>query len=204
MPLIKHIHVNDLELIVWKIEESKAFFSQNLILNKEESEEYLLIQTENRKLEWLAARYVQRCLVNDSLLKDDCGKPKLESLRGFVSLSHCAHYAAASYSKSQQTGIDVELVHPRILRIADKFSSAEERSFVVKENEVTQLIALWCIKESVYKWYGKKNLNFINNIQVQGFSMNDKEAQVNFSFGNYKEALSVQIESIDDFVLAYI
>lgn len=204
MPAVKLIKTNQHQVLLWKIEEDLDFFSQQITLSFEESQEYSYIKTENRKLEWMAARFVQRQVIDDNLSKDGFGKPHLKSKKGNISISHCKNYAVAAFSQKEAIGVDIEPIHEKILRIASKFMNEKEFAFINKEHQTAHLIACWCIKEAVYKHYGKKSLNFKEQIIIQNFDFNANLANVNLILNQEKLKLEVQLYWFEDLVLAFV
>lgn len=203
MPEIRRISTDTFQLLVWRIDEPLAFFAKELQFNKEEMEEYGNISYEARKLEWLAARYAQRQLYQASLTKDSWGKPHLDRGDGYISLAHCTGYAAAIYSPNTSVGIDIEPIHDKVQRIATKFLNEKELAFIDESNITEHYISAWSIKESVYKWYGKKKLSFKQNIQIDPFSLHEGQANVLFKAENQHENRKVYFEKIHHAVLAY-
>lgn len=204
MPAFEQINTDKHQLLIWKIEEPIEFFSKGLSLNLQESQEYSYINTENRKLEWMATRYTQRQLVEDQLIKDGFGKPHLATKNGAISLSHCKGYTAVLYSKQKHNGIDIEPIHEKIIRIASKFMSEQEFEFIDSKNKEAHLIACWTIKEAVYKYYGKKSLRFKEHIKIQAFKFGVSDAEVHLIHQDATEKLSVNIIWNDSFVVSYL
>lgn len=204
MPIAFEQKIDNKHIIVWEIVESLSFFTEKITLNKEESEAYHNIRFEKRKLEWMAARYAQRLLINDTTIKDEYGKPHLKNLNGHISISHCKNYAAAIFSKEKSVGIDIEPINEKILRIADKYTNQTEFNFIDKDNEVKHLITNWCIKEAVYKYYGKKELNFKEDILIQPYQLIDKICHVLLRKDNKQESLKVYFDAIKDISISFL
>ena len=204
MPAVKQLNTSSYRLLVWRIEEDVSFFSQSITLNTQEANEYSQISYEKRRLEWMAARYVQRQLCDHSLVKDEWGKPHLESQEGFVSIAHCNGYAAAIFSTQSPVGIDIEPIHDKVHRIAQKFLSEMEFNNMDALRMTEHLITSWGIKEAVYKWYGKKALSFQRNIQIQPFSLDSKHAEVLFLLNNQRIRKQVHIENLGTIILAFL
>ncbi|MEZ4929657.1 MAG: 4'-phosphopantetheinyl transferase superfamily protein [Chitinophagales bacterium] len=204
MPVAFEQKIEDKHIMVWEITEPLSFFAQQIVLNKEESEAYHNIRFEKRKLEWMAARYVQRLLINDTTTKDQFGKPHLQNLKGYISISHCQNYAAAIFSAQKPVGIDIEPTNEKILRIADKYTSQNEFNFIDKNKEVEHLVSNWCIKEAVYKYYGKKELNFKENICIQPYLLSDQTCTVLFSKNEEKEELKIHFNKIKDIIISFL
>tara|TARA_Y100000385_G_scaffold274163_1_gene316914 strand:+ start:310 stop:933 length:624 start_codon:yes stop_codon:yes gene_type:complete len=204
MPIIYQDESDSHQLLVWKITESLDFFAKELQLNKQEKEELANITFASRMLEWTAARYVQRILFPNGLKKDHWGKPHLEGDNGFISIAHCKGYAAAVYSASQSVGIDIEPVHDKVQRIAPKFLNENELIDIGLEGKSEYFVMCWSIKEALYKWYGKKQLSFKNNINILNFDREEKIAEVLFTRDAVKSLHQVKCKKIDNIILAYI
>lgn len=203
MPKVQEIRGEKFKLLVWKIEEEEDFFLSKLDLSFNEELEFKSIKAKNRKLEWLATRYTQRMLVSDSIAKDDFGKPFLDNFKGHISFSHCQDFAAVIYG-TNPVGIDIERLNPKIERIASKFLSVHELSFIDKQLYLKHLTMCWSIKESVYKYYGRKNLSFIDNIRIDSFQVSDSKVNVKLAAADYFEFLELSVESFDELILTYI
>ena len=203
MRAILQIKTDAYEVLVWKIEEDIEFFSKDLRLSYLESQDLANISKEFRKLEWMASRYVQRQVIKDSLVKDEWGKPNLANGKGFVSIAHCTDFAAAIYSEKEAVGIDIEPIHEKVLRIADKFLNLEELNFMDVNNQVEHVIASWCVKEAVYKWYGKRSLSFKNNIKMRPFPSGDVKVLVDFERDNIRVIKEVRVLKLENCMLAF-
>lgn len=203
MPAVLQMKTDAFEVLVWKIEEGIEFFFQELRFSFVESQEYVNISNESRKLEWLVSRFVQRQLIKDSLRKDEFGKPFLANQAGYISLAHCKDFAAAIYAKKGPVGIDIEPIHDKAFRIADKFLSEEELKFVDASIQPDHIISSWCVKEAVYKWYGKRSLSFKNNIKMRSFQLTDKAVIVDFERDNIQAIKEVYIFKIQNCMLAF-
>ena len=163
--------------------------------------------TDKRDLERAGALYALKQLLNDSSLVityDEYRKPYINNGVPHISISHSytklvviAHYGIS-------TGIDIEKVRDKIELIQHKFLSEAER-LVCNNNRVT-LTLYWAVKEAVYKAYGKKNLDFIDNIQIQTI----KTQAVNRIFVNlitdtYDKVYELQFEIMaEEYVMAYV
>ncbi len=156
---------------VWHITESL----DELLKMKQFSEEDLsLLKTfsyEHRKKEWLVSRILLEQMTGDKNLKiiyDEHNKPFIENSKEHISLSHSHNLLAAIIDK-KETGIDIELIKPNILKIKEKFMSALELKALEKGHKEEELTLYWCVKESLYKLYGKKQLTFKENLFVEPF-----------------------------------
>ena len=196
------------EIGVWKITENIDYFLERMPLI--ESEEQLLVKTHPaKKREWLAARYLLHLMSGRkeraACLKDDFGKPYIEDSPMLISMSHSRDMTAVIASP-QTCGIDIQLIVPKIKRIAQKFLHTElEFPYVSAKDTLRQLHCYWGAKESIYKAYGRKSLNFKKDMiidsfkfQAHGFAFNGilkKEA--------VKRTFNLHAEALDDYILVY-
>lgn len=105
-----------------------------------------------------------------TLSYDENGKPWPGNLDGFVSISHSANWFAVSYSKSHVQGIDVETVRPQLEIIAKRFLHPQEIQWLDTQAERQKALQIfWGAKESMYKAYGRKRLQFDSDIHVSEF-----------------------------------
>ena len=172
MPLILHEYpLPGTGIGVWQIQESAEWFRGRLQLNKHDEEELSGIIFPGRILEFLASRYILRLLIGSTeeqtLLKDEHGRPLLQNSHLHVSVSHCKGYAAAMINERCPAGIDIEQVHPRVRKIISKYLSDEELAALGGENVTDDaLILAWAVKEAVYKAHGIKGLSLRSHIHL--------------------------------------
>lgn len=179
MPLILDIQKPHFQLKVWHITEETSFFEDKIELFETEKEILSKIKREKRKQQWLAARFVLKSLTNnEEVVKNKHGKPFLKSKTGFISISHCENYAVAIYSKELNVGVDIEPQREKVKRVADKFLSKNELSFIEKNKEVKHLITCWAMKEAAFKWYGRKYISFRESIHISPYKYKDKLSRI--------------------------
>ena len=95
------------------------------------------------------------------------GKPNLVNIDGFISISHAADVAAIAISKKEEVGIDIEKMQEKITRIAPKFMLSEEIERSQGEHQVLDMYVHWCVREAVYKCYGRRQLDFRRHILLE-------------------------------------
>ncbi len=154
----------DRELIVWEIDETMNYFLKKL----PEDLQFLPSANEKRNLEWLASRYVLSLLVPETKIsKDQNKKPHLVDDFRYISISHTLGYAACMVS-TLPCGIDIELDHPRIKKIATKYNLPDELELLKKDvSYQKRLYQIWCAKEAMYKAYGLGGLDFKKELWVE-------------------------------------
>lgn len=178
MPLIRKIEKSspNVNLQLWKIEESLTFFTEKIgDLSNETTEEYHSIHHEKRRLEWLSSRWLLMNILKeydvtiDRLVKDEFGKPHIKDADLNLSISHAFPYVAVIVDPAESTGIDLEVPKEKIKRIAPRFLHADELSQC--SMDIYELTLYWCAKETLYKIFGRKRIQFnqqlfINPVQV--------------------------------------
>jgi phosphopantetheinyl transferase len=97
---------------------------------------------------------------------DVAGKPSIEGVAGYISVSHTKGYAVVAFSRECEVGVDVELVSRDVLSVAGRFMPAESLDVFpsVERNKVALLN--WCAKEALFKITGDLGGNFKDNISV--------------------------------------
>ena len=179
MPLFYQHNINqETKLGIWYIAEPESFFLDKVPMKRGVSHPF-------KRLQHLAGRYLLKALFPDFPLEEiriaDTRQPFLASEAYHFSISHCGNYAAAIVSTNSRVGVDIELITPRIERLADKFLHEEETHFFNDDyalfleqwglrGRVFQefLTLIWNAKEAIYKWYGRGELDFKRHMKLEG------------------------------------
>jgi 4'-phosphopantetheinyl transferase len=184
---------------LWRIEESSDELMQKYAEKKGPISDALTQKKDQVLAQSLAARLaLAACTDISALSTGSNGQPCVPA--GFVSLSHTTQYGLAAFHPQFPVGIDAEGPRPQILRIADKFSSSEERSLFTKENLEAGLLILWTCKEAVFKAYGKGDVDFKKHIQVRPFDPAD-QGQLAVHFGLDTQAWQVDYSKREDLTI---
>lgn len=193
-------------ITLWKIEEDVNFFLKYLSIKEEDLEICSNATHPMKQLEWLASRTCVKYTVGllehnyQGIEKDEHNNPYLSEIKGFVSLSHTSDYTVVIVSLVEEVGIDIERISDKLSRVAPKFLSDSEQLFA--GDDLFKMCIYWCAKESLYKWYGKKNLSFKDNIFIQPFEQ--KPTMVNgqiFIDGILKTEHKLNVFYVDDYVI---
>ncbi len=154
-----------------------------------------------RVLEQKGTKLLLEHLLNtqdDLLFYDDKGKPFLRNRKEHLSISHSHDYLVILLNEQANTGVDIELIRDKVQGIRHKFLSEEEQAFCGADTE--KMIRLWATKEALYKWYGKKELEFKSDLFVPPHAdPNLFEAQVRKN-GNVHRFL-MHAEKIENYML---
>lgn len=186
---------------IWKIEEPESFFAQRTGIVSD-------MKNEKRRIEHLAGRYLLRHLEEDfplhAIYKDEHDKPRLGNNEYYFSISHSWPYIAAVIDPWRETGIDIQTWHPRITTLQHKYLSAEEQA--VFNNDPRLLTVAWCAKEAVYKWNGKRGIDFIQHLPIENFKEFGEKSNMTIYFKLTKMPQMVFIENFisTDFACSYV
>lgn len=163
MPLVYQQNINEsTKIAVWHIAEQEEFFLASVPLQRE-------IRHWHKRLQHLAGRLLLKEMYPEFPVEliqvADTRKPFLADEPFHFSISHCGDYAAAIVSKTYRVGVDLELLNTKIEQIAHKFTSEEEIQKIQNSKIENQNLTLcWSIKESVFKWWGRGQVDFRRNI----------------------------------------
>jgi phosphopantetheinyl transferase len=174
MPICYKIDNEDFTLGLWDLTEdgSQLFEEFKQIAPKKEVEKASRFKYSTRKSEWIATRLLLYHLLNRVVEIDYNlnGKPIIENGDQSISISHTKGMVAVIIAKNI-TGIDVEQVTDRVVRIEDRFLSGLEKNQIPEENKFQSILAYWSGKETLYKIYGDKGLDFKKNIYINPFNL---------------------------------
>ena len=215
MPLFYQHNINEeTKLGIWLIKEPESFFLDKVPLKRDVSHPF-------KRLQHLAGRYLLSFLFPDFPLEEiriaDTRQPFLASEKYHFSISHCGHYAAAIVSRNSRVGVDIELITPRIELVAPKFLSAEESQFFNEDyilfleqwglrGQFHQefLTLIWSSKEAIFKWYGRGELDFKKDMQLEGnINMDGEWIKLPFVFNKRRKIhLGIEARTFEEQALA--
>ena len=203
MPVFFQQQINETtRLGVWKIEETEDFFKKNVPVHRD-------VTHPHKRLQHLAGRFLLQYLFPDfhyELIQiADTKKPYLAGEQYHFSISHCNDYAAAIVSRGRRVGIDVEMTTAKIITIKDKYLNKQEQKIFIPDVELPDfrlLTLLWAAKESVFKWYGKGNVDFKKNIKLSG--RNEEKETIDCFFLKNDAELIIRYRYFDNLVLSWV
>lgn len=206
MPLFnRKVHNDGTKIWIWYIKEDNNFFKEFLNLDENDTK-FIDGLNKRRKREWLASRFMLKKYITDpingTIKKDKYGKPYIDQDVHHISITHSHNYAALIHSP-KIVGIDIQYKLAKITRIAYKFISDEERINICKP-ELDYLHVIWGAKESIYKAYGRKSVDFKKDMLIKKF----KTENTLFKFYgvlNKNESYEYQLyaEKMDEYYLVY-
>lgn len=176
MPVVFNKNIDDETILaVWKIEETEEQLLSALQLKQHELDIISSLNNGKRLLHWLSTRVLLRTMLNtDEYIDcrmDEHGKPYLPDLDYHISLSHSYDYAAVIIGKTKKVGVDIELIKHKIKSIRHKFLSDIELAQKQIGDNINGLYVCWCAKEAIYKWNGRRGLEFKQDMHIQPFKL---------------------------------
>ena len=209
MPLTYYKQVGtDARMALWKIEESCDQLSS--MLGKDCQDVSRPNSDKDRvNLQWLASRNLIRQMLSENepmvVQKDVFGKPHLSGSPYKISISHSFDYAAVLINSDCEAGIDIEKISDRAVRVSSKFISTEEFKMLRQPNDQEMVTLIWAMKEAVYKFYGRKELDFRKHIRVNPFNLQRVgHCAVDLLKGQEAQQLMVRYEKFGDYMIAYV
>jgi phosphopantetheine--protein transferase-like protein len=174
MPFFYQQNINETaHLAIWSIQEPAAFFETDVQLA-------VPIANEERRTQHLAVRLLFKLMMPEANLSQlvlaDNGKPYLLGVPFHFSFSHCKGYAACAVD-DQPIGIDIEIIHPRILKVAHKFLNDQEKAMIARldeKDQLNQMAFLWAAKEAMYKKYEQLGIDFAKDFNILELTQGDR------------------------------
>ena len=191
MPIIHKIKSERTTILVWKITET---LEELIMLGKD-------INTSNhtsekRKKEHLTSQLlVNEICPTNSIIYNEFGAPELDNGK-HLSISHSNELVTVIISETK-SGIDIEQISEKTLRIASKFVS--EKNLIKLNKEKATLI--WCLKEAIYKWHQKGGVDFIKDIIIPEFNL-EEHGKVTTYFR--EKELNLNYLKINNHYLVYV
>lgn len=190
-------------MAIWKITEHRDELSTFIGMD------FFELEQKKENLHWLASRALINAVFQNQkieLSKDSFNKPslKVNDQTFHISITHSFQFAAIIVSKNKTVAIDIEKLDERIQRVKHKFMRDDELEYLLPGNESIMLVSIWSAKETLYKFYGKKELDFKKNLKIESFI-----PQITFDIRGLidkvqKQYHTIYVEIIDGYVLTYI
>jgi phosphopantetheinyl transferase len=177
MPMVYQQNINpSTRLGVWHIAETEFFFTEQVPVQRS-------ITHPHKRLQHLAGRLLLKELYPNfpyGLIRiADTRKPFLENEAYHFSISHCGEYAAVIVSSEHRVGVDIEQISSKVEKVKHKFLSLFEQGLIEQlcnEDAMRRkalLTCTWSIKESLYKWFGNGEVDFIDHLHIEKITLED-------------------------------
>lgn len=205
MPVILKIeHKDGQRTAVWEVKEDEYSLLEMASLDKTALDTFHSITNPGRRLEWLAVRVLLSeffpSIPTIDYLKN--GKPLLVNHTDKISISHSGKMVAIVLHSTRNPGIDIEIIHPRIVKIASRFLNEREKEYLGKQPSVEQLTIIWGAKEVMFKVYEHGGISFKNDFGVKPFTLSLKGKLEGLVFkGGGSMPIPMEYMKIGDFFL---
>jgi 4'-phosphopantetheinyl transferase len=166
---------SDIEIFLQKTDGINEDALKTMLLTDFQQQEYAQVFNQKRN-EWLASRKALSNLfgiATPPYFKNALGKPLFShqpnSLYWFLSMSHTNGFGAAIKS-TKSVGIDIQLLTPKLRNIEKRFCSEKELEIIYSSHfPLESLHVYWGAKEAIYKAYGLRGLDALENNFVDAF-----------------------------------
>ena len=206
MPLYKSLVLNSQTIVkIWKITESKDFFSTELMLKPESLERVNGMKSELHQRGFLSVRMLlaEFGYADEDLVYDALGKPHLKDGK-YISITHSYTFSAVVVS-SREVGVDIEKQREKIIKIASKFIGYETTYLLENDSNLIQKLTwIWCIKESLYKLYATPGMVFKKHFLVLPFGTESNNTSAWIVEDNRKSKFKAMFMEFEGFGCAIV
>lgn len=209
MPIVKIEQINeDTKILIWHLKEDLAFFENHLkpLYGAERPWETM---GSKRKREFLATRYLIQLglppgIKVSDVVKDPNGCPGIEEQGIYLGISHTSEYVGCVIS-SRPAGCDIERYQDRIIRLAHRFMVPDQLAWAEGRHQMQKTHLIWGIKESAYKTWGKKRIDWNRHIQIDPIAWEPTKGCFHGTIGNEEGqiAFSGAYEYFPDFLFVW-
>ena len=174
MPLILRKNVAGAEIYLWQLTETESELTA--LVRAEDAVSAESFTSAARRRERLAWRAALRASGIDAEVGYSAeGAPFIVGSGKCLSVSHCAGMACVALSDSR-CGVDVEAANRDCSRVSSRFMTAGERSLMGGKSDSG--VVVWCAKEALYKYAGRRGLDFLADMRIIGRSKSGLRAVV--------------------------
>ena len=126
------------------------------------------IKAESRRKEKLCTRLILAKMLNGAaeIGHKDSGAPYLKGRNEQISVSHSGSFAAVALSSNPGTGIDIEIIKDRILKVRERVFSESELNTMPADDAESNLIG-WTSKEALFKAIPEGDIDFREHLHLQ-------------------------------------
>ena len=166
-------------------------------------------KNESRRAEWLAVRLLVKELFGSEaeVAYHPTGRPYLKNSTTHISISHTKGFAAVAYHHRAPLGMDIEYLSSRVERIASRFTTQVEASYIdVHDEHARQMYHLinWSAKETLYKLFDSPSMaEFKEAFHIAPYTLGECGAMDATVCGAEKSVLAVSYRTFPEFVCTW-
>lgn len=167
MPL--HLHLNpdhQTHIWIWEATESTDW----LLKQTQESihEQSLAAIKSEQRVREVVVTHLLMSLAHIATIKHDTNGRPYCSEYPYISISHSKQWIALATHTTSPIGIDIESHTPKVFKVAKRYMSPHELTYLPSEHLATML-ACWCVKEAAYKIIGPSVVDFCASLRIEPF-----------------------------------
>lgn len=177
---LKHQFDNDNKILgIWRINESEdalrdLFARVGYNTSISDVTHLESITNAKRRKEWLSTRVLLYYLFDAPQIigYTENRKPYLKDKSYHISISHSRGFAAVLLSLNGRTGLDIERISDKVVRIKHKFLTdreIEDASY----RDIRKLSLYWGAKEALYKLHGNKEVSLKASLLIKPFELHN-------------------------------
>lgn len=210
MPFYNSIAINDsTTAYFWKITEDFNELFRAVQLKDVSLARLEKMKSESHQKGFLAVRMLLQHLgySDFDLFYDENGKPHLEKKEErekkkevHISISHSFGFSCICISSDKIVGIDIEIVKPKILKIAPRFMDISHLENLSEVEKIQKATVIWGAKESIFKIKNEKGISFPQHIFENPFSLSDTHCDAELRFNNTIEKFLIQFYKVEDYI----
>ncbi len=209
MPIIRNIAISDHSTLgVWKITESIKDLTDQAILTPSETAIYRRFKSVSRQKEWLAVRVLLNQLLYEKfqITYQRSGKPEISGHHSHLSISHTNDYAGIILNRKFQSGLDLQVITPKLERIRQRFlNPIEEEWYLSNGSDLYLLHLIWGAKEVLFKIHGDHAFFFKEHLAITPVKWNPKGSiKASISNHSFQEHYTLNYEILDKRMLVYV
>jgi len=192
----------EIQFMVWHLTETVDELITLVNPDKIDLETLAGISHEAKKKEYVAGKnaIMQMCLLEKiqfgGIEKDEHGKPFLKNHTYEMSLTHTIDYVGVVFSKSRPVGMDIEKPRNQIFKVLNRLCVASEIDWV--SDDLEKATILWSAKEAMYKLYGKRKVDFKENLLLEA-SPNGLTGKIKMP--NHEAEHQIYVKNIEEYLL---
>jgi 4'-phosphopantetheinyl transferase len=170
---------------VWKMDESEEQLLTLLPHHETYLEQMKTFTAPHRRQEWLSIRVLLYQMLGEEkeIIYNERRKPFISDHSFYISITHTKTYAALILSSTHEVSIDIEQYGRKVERVVSHFVRPDEQQSPYKGDNIWSLLLHWSAKEAVYKYMDILEVDFMNDLRVLPFTV---QQQGCFQFQEYK------------------
>lgn len=167
MPLFSKTENYNATMGIWQMTESLPELEAQYDIKPSEMEVYRAFRNDRRRKEWLSVRILLKELLgyDAEICYRDSGKPYLSDSSYCISITHTIGFVGIRLA-SHPVALDMEYHSQRVLRLMDRFVSAQEMKYIDPENPITSALIIWSAKETLFKLFDFKDVQFDEHLHI--------------------------------------